>query len=123
MKIGFFKLSVLLPVIIGFFSGAMLFWVGYSEDGPGACVLGLALFFGMAMFALRNACVVKPGFLAPILLFCYAVGVAALDVLLFLEGEFDSIKALAAVFVLAAVMVAVGVALLYRRRQPGRGAK
>jgi hypothetical protein len=112
------KLSVLLPIVTGSFLGAMLFWVGYSEDGPGACVVGLAVFFGLIMLSLRNAGLVKSGFLAPILLFCYAAGIAVLDVRLYLEGEFDSVKILAAVIIVAAVMRVIGVFLLFRRRLP-----
>lgn len=118
MKIRFFKFSVLLPIIIGLFIGAILFWTGYSEDGPGSCVVGLAVFFGLALLALWNAGVVKFGLLAPILLFCYAVGIIALDIRLFLEGEFDNVKILIAIIGAAVMMISVGVVLLVRRKFP-----
>jgi hypothetical protein len=113
----FTKISVLLPIIGGILVGAAFFALGYTQDAPGACAIGIALAFGFIMLGVRNTGVIKRGFLTPILLFCYAVGGIFLDFVLLFDHEFEDKPWLVFVgLALGAVMIAVGVVMLRRRK-------
>jgi LPXTG-motif cell wall-anchored protein len=118
MEVRFTKLSVLLPIIIGILLGSMFFWLGSSEDAPGACAFGLALAFGLAMLGIRNAGVIKKGFLAPILLFCYAIASIFLDFVLLIDHEFEKNPGIVFIgLALGVIMIVVGVIMLRRRKK------
>ncbi|GHU80266.1 hypothetical protein FACS1894191_5120 [Clostridia bacterium] len=122
MKIRFARTSVLLPIVIGLVLGAAFFWLGLSEDAPGACAVGLALAFALVMLGIRNAGVIKKGLLAPALLFCYALGGVILNTALILDGEFEEYPNMAYIgFMLGGAMLAVGAFLLYRRKKVRSG--
>jgi LPXTG-motif cell wall-anchored protein len=118
MKVKFTKLSVLLPITIGILLGAAFFWLGSSEDAPGACAIGLALAFGLSMLGVRNAGVIKKGLLAPILLFCYAIAGVFLDFVLLFDHEFEDNPGMVFIgLALGVIMIAVGVIILRRRKK------
>lgn len=117
MKSKFIKSSVLLPIAIGMLFGTMLFWIGYTQDGPGACVIGLDLAFGLLMLAFCNAGIIEKGFLTPILLFCYGAEVVFLSIILFFDGEFEDLPHLFfAGLALGILMLVIGT-LSFRRRK------
>ncbi|GHU72728.1 hypothetical protein FACS1894184_20630 [Clostridia bacterium] len=122
MLIKFTKVSVLLPIAIGMLLGAVFFWLGLSADAPGACVIGLALAFGLSMLGVHNADVIKKGLLAPTVLFCYALGVTILNISLILNGELEEYPNMAYIgFLLGGAMLSVGVFLLSLRRKRQSG--
>ncbi|GHU78593.1 hypothetical protein FACS1894188_13570 [Clostridia bacterium] len=118
MTIKFTKLSVLLPTAIGLLLDAAFFTLGYTQDAPGVCAIGIALAFGFSMLGVSNAGVIKKGLFAPTLLFCYALGVTILNTSLLLNGEFEEYPGFAVIgFVLGAIQIAVGAALLHGREK------
>jgi LPXTG-motif cell wall-anchored protein len=118
MKTKLVKPSVLMPIIIGIVLGEAGFILGSSEDAPGVVAMGLALAFGLCMLGIRNAGVIKKGLLAPILLFCYAIAGIILDFVLLFDHEFEDKPWLVFIgLALSAIMIAVGVLLLYRRKK------
>lgn len=71
------------------------------------------------MLGVRNAGAIKKGLLAPILLFCYAVGGIFLDLVLFFDHEFENNPGMVFTgLALGAIMIAAGVVLLRRRKKP-----
>lgn len=103
------KPATLFPAVIGVAAGAVLFAIGYSEDAPGLCLLGFSLAFVLVMWGLSNAGVIKKGFLAPILLFCFGAGGIVLSIVLLLDGEFGKSPWLAIVgVVLGIILIALG---------------
>ena len=100
------KLATLLPILIGIAVGTVLFIFGYSEDAPGMCLVGLSVAFVLIMWGVYNAGMIKKGFLAPILLFCFGAGGIILSIVLLLDGEFENSPWL------ALVGVALGIALI-----------
>lgn len=118
MTVKFTKLSVLLPIAIGIVFGAMLFVVGYTQDGPGACVVGIALTFGLTLLGISNAGVIKKGYLAPILLLCYGAGITFLSVLLFFDGEFEGFQHMFFVgLALGIILLVVGAILFCKHKK------
>lgn len=45
----FIKPVTLFPILIGAAVGALLFMLGYSEDAPGVCLIGLSATFLLIM--------------------------------------------------------------------------
>jgi hypothetical protein len=87
----FFKLSVLSPIISGIVFGGLLFAFGASDevDAPGICAIGLSVGFLLIMLGVNKTGIIRKGFLAPILLFCFSVFVIFLDSAILLDGEFE----------------------------------
>ncbi|GHU57487.1 hypothetical protein AGMMS49975_23160 [Clostridia bacterium] len=118
MPAKFVKLSVLFPIIVGILLGSAFFVLGYTQDAPGACAIGLALAFGLTMLGIRNAGIIKRGLLAPLLLFCYATATIILDFALLFDNEFgDSPDMVFIGLALGAIMIAVGVIVLRLRKK------
>lgn len=103
------KTATLIPICVGVIIGALLFTVGYFEDAPGMCLLGLSATFVLSMWGLSNAGAIKKGFLAPILLLCFGAGGILLSIVLLLDGEFEELPGLAFVGVaLGAILIIIG---------------
>lgn len=118
MTVKFSKLSALLPIVIGVLFGAGLFVLGYTQDSPGMCAVGLAFAFGFIMLGVRNAGVFKKGLFVPLMLFCYAAGIILLDLVLFFDREFEDNPGLVFIgLALGVIMIVAGIILLRRRKK------
>lgn len=118
MSAKFAELSVFMPMIIGILLGAAFFALGYTQDAPGVCAIGLAFTFGLSMLGVRNAGIIKKGLLAPLLLFCYATAGIFLDFVLLFDHEFDDNPGMVFIgLALGAIMIVVGVILLHLRKK------
>lgn len=102
----FVKPATLLPILIGIAVGALLFTLGYADDAPGLCLIGLVVAFLLIMFGVYNTGVIKKGLLAPFILFCFGAGGIILSIALLLDGEFEDKPWI------AAIGVAIGVVLI-----------
>lgn len=103
------KPSALLLIVTGVAVGALLLVFGYAADAPGMCLIGLSLAFLLIMRGVYNAGIIKKGFLAPILLFCFGAGAVALSIALLVNGEFEDSPWLALVGVaLGALLIVLG---------------
>lgn len=112
------KPVTLLPILIGVATGAMLFWIGYAEDAPGMCVLGLAIAFVLILLGIRNAGIVKKEYFLPIILLCFGLGGIVLSIVLLLDGEFGESPGLAAIGIALGVAMICMAILLLRKRKP-----
>jgi peptidoglycan/LPS O-acetylase OafA/YrhL len=112
----FAKLSVLLPIVIGLITGAVLFWLGSIDDAPGLSLIGLATAFFLIMCGIYNAGVIKKGFLVPTLLLSFGAGGIFVSVLLLFDGEFEDNPGMALIGVaLGLVLICFG-AIMARKR-------
>lgn len=111
------KPATILPILIGLVIGAVLFWIGSSEDAPGMCVIGLSVAFVLCMWGMYNTGIIKKEFLAPIYLFCFGAGGILLSIVLLLDGEFGESPWVAAVgVILGSVLVLLGAWRLRKAR-------
>lgn len=84
----FFKLKVILPIILGIIIGGLLFAFGEYDDAPGMCAIGLSLGFILIMFGVNKTGIIKKGLFAPILLLFFAAFIALITTSILLDGEF-----------------------------------
>ncbi len=106
----FLKLKVIVPVGLGILIGGMLFAFGAFEDAPGMCAIGLSVGFILIMLGINNTCIIKKGWLIPILLFCFAVFIAILNTSILLDGEFEDSPWLSVIgYSIAAIFIIIGV--------------
>lgn len=111
--------AALLPAVTGIAAGAVLFAVGYAEDAPGLCLIGLSAAFVLILWGLRNAGVIRRGFLAPILLLSFGAGAILLTTVLLLDGEFGTSPGLSLIgFALGTALIALGAHRLRKVRAP-----
>ena len=101
------KSRTVLPILIGIIIGVTLFWVGYAEDAPGMCLIGLAAAFLLIMRGVHNTGAVRKGLLTPIILFCFGVGGIFLSVVLLLDGEFEDSPELALIGIAFGIVLIV----------------
>lgn len=100
------KPKVILPIIAGLLIGAAFFAVGYSEDAPGMCVLGISAAFLLILVGIHGTGKVKAKILASIAFLCFGAGSVFLSVVLLQGGEFEDKPWI------AAIGAAIGIALL-----------
>lgn len=100
----------LFPILAGVSAGAILFMLGAAEDAPGLSLIGLIAAFLLIMWGVNNMGVIKNGFLAPVILFCFGAGGILLSIALLLDGEFEGSPGLALIGVaLGGVLIVTGI--------------
>ncbi len=106
----FFKLKVILPIILGIIIGGLLFAFGEYDDAPGMCAIGLSVGFILIMLGINKTGVIKKGLLAPILLLSFAAFIALITTSILLDGEFGDRPWYSAFgFVAACVLLLIGI--------------
>lgn len=91
----FLKVRVLLPILLGWALGGLLFMLGDADDAPGLSFIGLSVAFLLSMRGIYCAGVLPQGYCLPIILLVFgAVGVL-MPVVLLLDGELEGIEYLA----------------------------
>ncbi len=55
----FFRLKVILPIILGIIIGGLLFAFGEYDDAPGMCAIGLSIGFILIMVGINKTGVLK----------------------------------------------------------------
>lgn len=105
----FFKLKVILPIILGIIIGGLLFALGEYDDAPGMCVIGISVGFILFMLGINKTGIIKKGLLSPILLLFFAAFIALVTTSILLDGEFGN-KPLysASGYVIATVFLLIG---------------
>jgi len=105
----FFKLKVILPIILGVIIGGLLFAFGELDDAPGMCAIGLSVGYILIMIGINKTGIIKRGLLTPILLLSFAAFLALITTSVLLEGEFGD-NPLYSVFgfVVAIVLLLIG---------------
>jgi len=105
----FFKLNVILPIILGIIIGGLLFVIGEYDDAPGMCAIGLSVGFILIMLGINNTGIIKKGLLAPILLLFFSAFIALITTAILLDGEFGDKPWYSAFgFVVAIVLLLIG---------------
>jgi hypothetical protein len=105
----FLQPKVIVRVVAGIVVGALLFAFGAMDDAPGMSAIGLSVGFILIMFGVNKSGVIKKGWLAPILLFCFAVFIGVINTAILLDGEFEDKPWLSAIgYGIVAVFVVVG---------------
>lgn len=106
----FFKLKVILPIILGVIIGGLLFSFGEYNDAPGMCAIGLSAGFILIMLGVNKTGVIKKGLLAPILLLFFAAFIALITTSTLFDGEFGDKPWYSAFgFVAAIVLLIMGI--------------
>ena len=83
----FFKLKVILPIVLGIIIGGLLFAFGEYDDAPGMCAIGLSVGFILIMLGVNKTGIIRKGLLAPILLLSFAAFIALITTSILLDGE------------------------------------
>ena len=97
----FFRLKVILPIILGIIIGGLLFAFGEYDDAPGGFIL--------IMVGVNKTGVIKKGLLAPILLLFFAAFIALITASILFDGEFGDKPWYSAFgFVAAIVLLLIG---------------
>jgi hypothetical protein len=108
MKV-FFKLKILLPIILGITGGGILFVWGEIDDAPGLCVIAILLSIGLLYWGLHHAGKInkytKPSIILPLLI--GAVGTVWI-VRYFIVGIFDEPPGL----ILIGILVSIGLFIM-----------
>ena len=110
----FFKLKVILPIILGIIVGGLLFAFGEYDDAPGMCAIGLSVGFILIMFGVNKTGIIRKGLLAPILLLSFAAFIALITTSILLDGEFGD-KPWYSAFGFAAAIVLLLIGILRMR--------
>jgi hypothetical protein len=106
----FFKLKVILPIILGIIIGGLLFTFGEYDDAPGMCAIGVSVGFILIMLGVNRTGLIKKGLLAPFLLLFFAAFIALITTSILLDGEFgDKPWCSAFGFVAAIVLLFIGI--------------
>jgi hypothetical protein len=50
----YFKLGIVLPIIIGLMAGSILFMLGELDDAPGLCLIGIILCVWLMFIGIKN---------------------------------------------------------------------
>lgn len=85
----FLKVRVLLPILLGWALGGLLFMLGDADDAPGLSFIGLSVAFLLSMRGIYCAGVLPQGYCLPIILLAFAV---LMPVVLLLDGELEGIE-------------------------------
>lgn len=105
----FFRLKVILPIILGIIIGGILFAFGEYDDAPGMCAIGLSIGFILILVGVNKTGVIKKGLLAPILLLFFAAFIALITASILFDGEFGDKPWYSAIgFVAAIVLLLIG---------------
>ena len=105
----FFKLKVILPIILGIIVGGLLFAFGEYDDAPGMCAIGLSVGFILIMLGVNKTGIIRKGLLAPILLLSFAAFIALITTSILIDGEFgDKPWNSAFGYIIAAVLLLMG---------------
>lgn len=111
------KPATFLPILIGIAIGTVLFIIGYSEDAPGMCLVGISIAFVLIMWGIYNGGMIKKGFLVPLLFFCFGAGGIVLSIVLLLDGELENSPWLALVGIaLGAALIIIGAVRLRKTK-------
>ena len=106
----FFKLKVILPIVLGIIIGGLLFAFGEYDDAPGMCAIGLSVGFILIMLGVNKTGIIRKGLLAPILLLSFAAFIALITTSILLDGEFgDKLWYFAFGFAAAIVLLLIGI--------------
>ena len=105
-----FKLSVILPVVIGIIIGTALFLLGEADEAPGLCLIGIIIAFLLIMLGAYKAGIVNKGQIAFILPLCFGMGAVILSIVLQLDGELTETPFVFYIGLLTgAVLICIGV--------------
>lgn len=113
------KTAVWLPVLVGIITGAVMIWVGCTNDAPGMCAMGAAVAFVLVLLGIRNAGNIKEELFLPILLFAFGMGGILLSIVLLLDGEFGEAPGLGLIGIAIGIGLCVG-AIYLRKRKSNR---
>jgi hypothetical protein len=54
----YFKIGIVLPIIIGLIAGSILFVLGGLDDSPGLSLIGIVIFIGLMSIGIKNMIIV-----------------------------------------------------------------
>lgn len=91
----FLKVRVLLPILLGWALGGLLFMLGDADDAPGLSFIGLSVAFLLSMRGIYCAGVLPQGYCLPIILLAFGAAAVLMPVVLLLDGELEGIEYLA----------------------------
>lgn len=91
----FLKVRVLLPILLGWALGGLLFMLGDADDAPGLSFIGLSVAFLLSMRGIYCAGVLPQGYCLPIILLIFGAAAVLMPVVLLLDGELEGIEYLA----------------------------
>ncbi len=117
----FVRPAVIIPILIGAAGAIALFMLGDAADAPGVSVIGLAAGFLLIMWGVYNAGVIKKGFLAPIILFCYGAGGIIISVAMLFDGEFEESPGIALIGVALGVLLIIIGAIKLKKARAQKG--